>query len=337
MFGKLMNNFYYGKSGKGDFTRDDLPKNRWQLFFAMLRVRFSALCRLNLMTVVCWLPLIILIGYCLTSFFNALVLENEYLLYLETGAPGELTSAQIQDFSTLEAPEAFALEAGLQLLSTFCLWAIPCILFTGPAQAGMAFVTRNWAMDEHAFIWSDFIDAVKANWKQALGISAITSVVPLVVFVGYQFYGQQAENSVLFLAPQMLIVSLGLVWALALTYLYPLLVTYELTFSQLIKNALLMAIGRLPQTAGVRLITLVPTVLCVAAFFFTGSLFPWMFLAGYYLLIGNALARFIFASVANAAFDRYINPLLDGQPLNRGMAPQEEDDDAPDDPGDDPV
>ena len=51
MFGRMMNNFYYGKSGKGDFKKEDLPKNRFQLFFEMLRIRFSALCRLNLMTI----------------------------------------------------------------------------------------------------------------------------------------------------------------------------------------------------------------------------------------------------------------------------------------------
>ena len=45
MFGKMMNNFYYGKSGKGDFRKEDLPKNRWQLFWEMLRVRFASLCR----------------------------------------------------------------------------------------------------------------------------------------------------------------------------------------------------------------------------------------------------------------------------------------------------
>ncbi|MBR2601674.1 MAG: hypothetical protein IKE08_03155 [Clostridia bacterium] len=61
MFGKLMNNYYYGKSGKGDFRKEDLPENRWQLFWEMLRTRLSALCRLNLMYVVVWLPAMIVI------------------------------------------------------------------------------------------------------------------------------------------------------------------------------------------------------------------------------------------------------------------------------------
>ena len=61
MFGKLMNNFYYGKSGKGDYRKEDLPKNRWELFWEMLRVRFAALFRLNLMYMVVWLPTMIVL------------------------------------------------------------------------------------------------------------------------------------------------------------------------------------------------------------------------------------------------------------------------------------
>ena len=56
MFGKMMNRYYYGKSGKGDYTKEDLPQTRWQLFWEMLRVRLSGLIRLNLMYAVAWLP-----------------------------------------------------------------------------------------------------------------------------------------------------------------------------------------------------------------------------------------------------------------------------------------
>ena len=50
MFGKFMNNYYYGKAGKGDYRKEDLPRTRWQLFWEMLRVRFSGLVQLNLIT-----------------------------------------------------------------------------------------------------------------------------------------------------------------------------------------------------------------------------------------------------------------------------------------------
>ena len=49
MFGRMMNNYYYGKSGKGDFRKEDLPETRKQLFFDTLRTRLSALFRINLL------------------------------------------------------------------------------------------------------------------------------------------------------------------------------------------------------------------------------------------------------------------------------------------------
>ena len=62
MFGKFMNNYYYGKSGKGDYTPEDLPKTRWQLFWEMLRVRFNGLCRMNLIYMLPWIPTMLVIG-----------------------------------------------------------------------------------------------------------------------------------------------------------------------------------------------------------------------------------------------------------------------------------
>ena len=330
MFGRMMNNFYYGKSGKGDFRKEDLPKNRWQLFWEMLRVRFSALFRLNLMTVAAWLPLIILIGYCVTTLFNVLMIHGQYDAYIVNGDMGELTEEQIALLATMDLDQ-WMVDMAMSLLSTFCLWAIPCIAITGPVQAGLAYVTRNWSRDEHAFIWSDFKDAVKENWKQGLGVSAITSVMPIIIYIGYQFYGQQTETSMLFIVPQMLIVMVGLVWMLSLTFLYPMMVTYKVSFGQLVKNSVIMAIGRLPQTVGIRLILLVPSIICVVIFLFTGALVALLALALYYVLIGFALARFVCASFTNGVFDKYINAHMEGVQINRGLASEEDLDEDEDD------
>ena len=328
MFGKMMNSYYYGKSGKGDFRREDLPKNRWQLFWEMLRVRFSSLCRLNLMTIAAWLPMIVLVGYCLTTVFNAMVISSGYMMYQETGDLGSMTQEQADaiaasglDMTTLVRDVIYS------TAFTFCLWCIPCILITGPVKAGVTYVTRNWARDEHAFIWADFKDAVKDNWKQGLGVSAITAVVPMIVYMAYRFYGEQAKNSVIFMVPQMLVVMLGAVWAMSCLFLYPMMVTYKMTFRQLIKNGLLMAVARLPQAAGLRLLLLVPAALCAVVFLFTGSLIPFLVMGGYYFIIGHALSRFIGVSYVNGVFDKYINPRLEGVEVNRGLARETDEDD----------
>ncbi|WP_417077036.1 YesL family protein, partial [Hominenteromicrobium sp.] len=55
------------------------------------------------------------------------------------------------------------------VLDLYILYAVtlPLILLS-PFTCGLAYVTRNFAREEHAFVWSDFWDAVKNNWKPAL-------------------------------------------------------------------------------------------------------------------------------------------------------------------------
>lgn len=321
MFGKFMNNYYYGKSGKGDYQEDDLPRTRWQLFWEMLRVRFAGLFRLNIVSVIAWLPAMYVLIQLMSNLFNIAGVAQTVEM-----DPSAATPEQLELVQNLRPLYNSVIMRSLLLL-------VPAIAITGPFQAGMAYVTRNWARDEHAFVWSDFKDALIGNWKQSLVISFITGLVPLIVYVGYQFYGDMGQQNMLFVVPQMLTAMLGLVWTLALVYFYPMMVTYKLNLRTLLRNAFLLSIGRLPQTAGARLVMLVPALLALAVSWFIPAytIYALMVLAGYYLLIGNALARFVYASLSNAVFDKFINTRLEGVQINRGLAKEEDIDEGADD------
>lgn len=313
MFGKFMQNYYYGKSGKGDFSKDQLPQTRSRLFWDMLRVRFPALFTLNLLAALFFIPTLLVMVKMIGSLYQLM----HVILLVESGAEA--------------APEMTAVyaargQAAFSILFQGCLWLIPALAVTGPAQAGMAYVTRNWARDEHAFVWTDFKDAFLANWKQALSISLITGLVPFLSVLSWRFYGQMAQTGWVFMIPQMLVPMLGVLWLLALTYMYPLMAGYDMPLKHIIKNSLLLALGRLPHTAGARLVMLIPTAITLAVALFTPyGLYALMGLAGYYLLFGHALARFVYASVANAQFDRYINPRIEGAEVGRGLYKEEDD------------
>ncbi len=313
MFGKMMNSYYYGKSGKGDYRKEDLPKNRWQLFWEMLRIRFAGLMRLNLMYAVAWLPVILVTLYFAFALFSGLSQVNE------AGEAIEMTREELMNFV-----------GGTALLWLYML--IPAITLTGPFTAGVSYVTRNWARDEHAFVWSDFKDAVKANWKQALLISFLTSLMPAILYICWSFYSQLAAQSPFFVVPQVLATMLGVVWFLAVIYMYPLMVTYKLKFRDLIRNALLLSIGRLPQSVGLRLLSAVPILIGGAVLFFTNQI-QWAMLGVllYYVLIGFSLSRFIYASYTNAVFDRFINARIEGAQVNRGLSQEEEEDEEEED------
>ena len=334
----MMNNYFYGKSGKGDFTPDDLPKNRWELFWAMLRVRFSALVRMNLMVLVAFLP------YLLVILINALNLLNSWsgaISYEEALLSGTEITDEMFSPEIISVYERYMVDGVFQAgqysrdMTQACVWStilflIPAILITGPVEPGIAYVCRNWARDEHAFIWSDFKDAVKENWKQGLGISAITAVMPAIMYVCYMFYSEMAQQSMVYLVPQVLVLLIGFVWWLGIMFFYPLMVSYRMTFQQLLKNGLMLGVGRLPQTVGFKLLSLVPALLCVAMLFFTGTgVYAILVLCAYYLVCGISLTRFVNASFTNAVFDRFINSKIEGVKVNRGLS-EETDDDAED-------
>lgn len=310
-----MNSYYYGKSGKGDYTPDDLPKNRWQLFLEMLRTRMSGLCRMNLMYFVAWLPAMIAISLWVVSF--GVALNNSFPVDEAGNIIEEVAANGVQSFwQTMNDMNFMTL-----------LILIPCIAITGPFTAGLSYVTRNWARDEHAFPWADYKDAIKANWKQGLLVSTITGCVPFLVYICWRFYGDMAVGNAVWVIPQMLILMLGILWALAVTYMYPMMVTYQMNFRTIIRNSFILAVGRLPGSVGIRLLHCVPTVLFTVIFLLT--LQPWvlMLLFAYYLIFGFAFSRFITASFTNAVFDKYINSRIEGAQVNRGLSQDNDDDD----------
>ncbi len=314
-----MNSYYYGKSGKGDYTPDDLPKNRWQLFLEMLRTRMSGLCRMNLMYFVAWLPAMIAISLWVVSF--GVALNNSFPVDEAGNIIEEVAANGVQSFwQTMNDMNFMTL-----------LILIPCIAITGPFTAGLSYVTRNWARDEHAFPWADYKDAIKANWKQGLLVSTITGCVPFLVYICWRFYGDMAVGNAVWVIPQMLILMLGILWALAVTYMYPMMVTYQMNFRTIIRNSFILAVGRLPGSVGIRLLHCVPTVLFTVIFLLT--LQPWVLLLlfAYYLVFGFAFSRFITASFTNAVFDKYINSRIEGAQVNRGLSQENDDDDDDDD------
>ena len=328
-----MNNYYYGKSGKGDFRKEDLPQNRRQLFLDTLKTRLSGLCRINLLYMLIFLPAMIVMMFFFTNIIsntsNLMIMEeNDYASYSEmVKESGREVSVTEEQYNELRNSGINAGDLMDNELFRMLVWLIPCLAITGPFTAGLSYVTRNWARDEHAFIWSDFKDAVKENWKQALVLSAITSILPLAAYVGWRFYGNLAAQNVIMIVPQVLVVLVVIIWSISITYMHPLTVTYKLKTKDIIRNGLLLGVARLPMSVGIRLLHCVPALIGAALIWFWNPMIGMLILFAYYALIGFAISRFITASYTNAVFDRFINPRIEGAKVNQGIYTPEEDED----------
>lgn len=323
MFGRMMNNYYYGKSGKGDFRKEDLPANRWQLFWDVLRTRLSALCRLNLMYMLVWLPAMIVIMITFMSGISNLntimAAQDGTLKQMVTESAGTENELTYTDEQIAQLAAVNPAEYMKSTLYSMLLLLIPCIAITGPFTAGVSYVIRNWARDEHAFIWSDFKDALKENWKQGLAVSVFTAVLPILVYTGWEFYGQMAVRQSVMFVPQMLVLMIAVIWALCVTYVYPMMVTYQLKLKDLLRNCILMGVARLPMSIGIRLLHCVPLLIGFALSYFWSPVYGILILGAYYFLIGFTLSRFVTASYTNAVFDRFLNSRIEGAKVNQGL------------------
>lgn len=296
----IFERIYYGKAGKADYSASDMPKTRFSLFLLVLKDHFFDLVKINLLQVVFWIPFLV---WTFINLMAVLSMDTETLLAQENGAQTVLN----------------------MLISYLLMWLvgiIPCIAITGPSSAGAAYVMRNWARDQHAFLFSDFKDAFKSNWKQALPVSIITSVVPVVAYAAVTYYSNMAASNLVMILPLMVVVCATLMWTLMLPLLYPMMIGYELSFKHLLKNAFLMASARLPQMVLTRIVTFIPVALLAAGVYFGNSILI-LVMSLYYVLFGFALSRLVYASVANGIFDKYLNPHIEGAQVNAGLRPQD--------------
>ena len=125
----------------------------------------------------------------------------------------------------------------------FILLCLP-ILTNGLAQVGMAYVCRMAARDKHTFVTSDFFDAIKKNWKRALPLGIINTLIFLILaadmfvilFMG-DIFGSAVFRSVVFVVTMFFYTA----FSFAKFYQYMLMITFDFKVKTLFKNSWLFA------------------------------------------------------------------------------------------------
>ncbi len=134
----------------------------------------------------------------------------------------------------------------------YLLFSLP-IVTCGLADAGLTYITRNFAREKFAFVWEDFVDTIKKNWKQALPIGIINLVITGILLFDILFFSSTGEGvtGVLMLA---VIFFISLVFIFMRYYIPLLTITFKLSIKQIYKDSLLLAVAGMKRNF---LITLV--------------------------------------------------------------------------------
>ncbi|MBE6903846.1 MAG: DUF624 domain-containing protein [Ruminococcaceae bacterium] len=164
------------------------------------------------------------------------------------------------------------------------LYVVSCIpiVTIGAATAGFTYVLRNYAREEHAFLWSDYIDTAKKNWKMATVVFLIDIVAFILGFVAFSFYTSPdvALPGMLKTIALGLLLMVSIIYTFMHYYIYVLLVTFNVTFRQLYKNSFIFAIVGLWRNI---LITIILAILGLAIFLF----FPLSIFVVFFVLAGT--------------------------------------------------
>ena len=293
LFNNMFNKRFIGSMSREEFTVDDLPKTRLELFWAMFKIRVGKLVPLNFFTLIFFAPVIV---WLISTVF---VLSD----VAEQLSAGAITEAQATNLST-----------GTWSMTLLVL--IPLLMIAGLGIAGMLRVVRNWARDENAWVWHDFWVGIRDNWKQALVMMFINGAVLWLGYTAMNFYAVMAESNSLFTVLQTVALAVVILLFMMNLYAFPLMVYYKLRFLEVLRNSLLLMVARLPYSLLFGVVTLLPLILV-----FLSPMIGLLYIACYAL----SFHGFILTSYTNATFERFINIRIEGAPVGAGMRPSSSD------------
>lgn len=285
----MFKNLFFPKPPLEDLPPQERPKTRRELFRQAFSNYWSWFFAINLVCYVFYLPM---------SIWTELSLES--LIAQESAA-----------FQT--APFMGAYLTGLAV----------CLFFTGPMLAGLSLLMRNWSRGEPCMRWQTLFGGMRRNFWQAIGFSLIESLMPLAAYSALRYYGSLGESAGIGYYLLFGFIALVVIFALLMRQLvYTLLVTYRLSFGQIIKNAFLVTFLELPRSLLTLLINLLPVAVIALLLWllpaYSGLLV--VLALAFYALFGIALERFISATFANRALEKHLNAKMPGARVDIGMA-----------------
>lgn len=273
----------FEKEGPGvpqDGTKDPVVIR----FFKIIQRKFWAMLRVNAMQVVGSLPALAIAAFGLSWL---------YLDFME---------------------EQIGMDFGMRLFLGFLLVSFQLVT-VGPVQAGFIYTMRNYAREEHVFVLHDFVKGIRENWKRSTVISLIDLAVVSILSYTWYFYRMAGEQlgSMGQICSLILVVMLVL-YSMMHLYIYPMMVTLDLTVRQLYGNALRFAVGKLLPNLGI--------LALIVLFDYVLFLNPLIGIFGM-LLVGFSLPNFLSTYYAYLGIDRYIIQKIRNAEENTEAAYQE--------------
>ncbi|MBQ3063733.1 MAG: hypothetical protein IJC99_02885 [Clostridia bacterium] len=282
-------------------------------FFKLLWRKAGKLLTLNLMMVVRVLPLVAAL---LIYFFGATtptVGNPAYTAlmgtYLASGSPAATALLPLYNLP-LNMPTL----TPWRLVIIIILVAFTVITW-GWQQVGATYNLRSLVRGDSCFLWSDYFYAIRRNLKQALIFGLIDVLVTVVLVADIVFLLPLAGQFGIGLMYGF-IIALAIIYFVMRFYIYPMMITFDLSIKKLFKNALIFTMLGIKRN----IVALIGVVLIIVLNFFSIiwglsiGLSVTLILPFFYL---TALIGFIGTYMAYPVIQRYmIDPYTAAKPAD---------------------
>lgn len=229
--------FLLGREKPDAEVEDTTPTLKY--FFKLLWRKAAKLLTLNLMMVFQVLPLVVAV---LVYFFGATTPTVEHAVYapllgtyIAGGSPaaGTLLSVFGQQLNVpVLTPWRIAVIVTMIVIT---------VLTWGWQNVGAAYNLRSMVRGDSTFIWSDYFYAVRRNLKQGFLFGLIDLLIIFVLAYDI-FYFYPLSVSFGYGLMYGLVVALGIIYLVMRFYIYPMMITFDLSIFKLFKNALLFTL-----------------------------------------------------------------------------------------------
>ncbi|MBQ9737560.1 MAG: YesL family protein [Clostridia bacterium] len=245
----------YQKPGKGIEKRaENAP--RIPIFFEVLFRKLWNFCKINVLYLIVSLPVIAI-----------LVAISGVVSVPLTEAIKPALSNVLGDLNSSDQASMISSMVWFDMLVRFVVTVLFIVfLGMGPATAGLTYILRNYAREEHAWIWSDFWRNLWSNFRQSVLVLVIDVLVCLVLGTAIKFYFNMGGAG-LILVP--ITLSVAVVYLMMHLYIYQLMVTFKLSIASLFKNSFAFAVANLPKNllllAILAIVHIVVPIVCMMA------------------------------------------------------------------------
>ena len=265
---------------KGETPILDEPS--FKNFFKMLWRKLNQVASLNLLAVVCNFPVFFLLLF-IAGFFSA-----------SSTAPVHTVFANLNGIITLGDSSAsvvsnmvgiFGVQTSVTVHSTvdYVLLGLSALLFFtfGPVMAGCTYIARGFVRQEPTFLFRDFFYAIKKNLKQALIFGILDLLIIVLIAYDIFFFNLNYTASIVTMMLFFGALCLAAIYFLMRTYVYMMMVTFDLKITKMLKNALILSVLGIKRNIAMLLgsvAAVLINVFLLAVYFPIGVILPFVIL-----------------------------------------------------------